>query len=85
MGNNESSTVQNGSSSINRSPAPVSLTAHNGHPRKIEDDYIDVGNDLETCSKEEMEDQFIKIVVSYIENYTRFSEVESAASKIKTC
>ena len=66
MGNTESSQVQNGSSPIRRSPQPSPLTSINGHPapRRIEDDYVDVGNDLETFSKEEMEDQFLKIVVS---------------------
>lgn len=32
--------------------------------RRWEDDYVDINPEMEAFSKEEMEDQFIKIVVS---------------------
>ena len=67
MGNSESGPAQNGGSPSTRSPVPAPQNG-NGHssPKKIEDDYVDLGNDMETVSKEEMEDKFLKIVVSAV-------------------
>lgn len=61
MGNNES--VQLNAPSRNVVGA-VTLT-YNGHriSRRIEDDYVDVTPEMESLSREEMEDQFVKIVV----------------------
>ena len=63
MGNNES--VQ-----LNTNPrgtgAGTQLT-YNGHriSRRIEDDFVDITPEMESLSREEMEDQFIKIVVRH--------------------
>lgn len=38
---------------------------YNGHrvSKRLEDDYVDISPEMEAFSKEEMEDQFTKIVV----------------------
>jgi len=84
MGNSESGPVQNGgtpstpSTPSTRSPVPAPYSS-NGHssPRKIEDDYVDLGNDQETFSKEEMEDKFLKIVVSAVANLMLHGTIEA--------
>ena len=60
MGNSESVQL----SSNSRTPASPQLI-YNGHrvSRRLEDDYVDVTPEMEAISKEQMEDQFTKIVV----------------------
>ncbi len=40
---------------------------YNGHrvSRRWEDDYVDISSEMEAFSREEMEDEFKKIVVRY--------------------
>lgn len=56
MGNSESVVVG----------SPAHSPQYNGHrvSKRIEDDFVDLGNDTESFSQEQMEDQFAKIVVS---------------------
>ena len=61
MGQSESVQI-----SSSRNPgAPGPHLTYNGHrvSRRIEDDYVDITPEMEGISKEQMEDQFISIVV----------------------
>lgn len=61
MGNGES--LQPGSPRPSNQPQQLT---YNGHrvSRRWEDDYVDISSEMEAISREEMEDEFKKIVVS---------------------
>lgn len=66
MGNNESLQLRdNPKYSIGSATSRLS--------RRLEDEYVDISSELEVVSKEEMEDQFIKIVVGSIPVVSRAS------------
>ena len=59
MGNSESLQVKD---------TPKGQISYNGHrlSRRWEDDFVDISPEVEAISKEQMEDEFIKIVVSHV-------------------
>lgn len=65
MGNGES--LQPGSPR-NPSASQIQPLTYNGHrvSRRWEDDYVDIGSEMEAISREEMEDEFKKIVVRFV-------------------
>ncbi len=64
MGNSESPQLKDNRHSL----ANTQQLTYNGHrvSRRWEEDYVEISSDMNTLSKEQMEDQFTKIVVIYI-------------------
>lgn len=69
MGNSESLQL-NANPRHSVGPGSPQLT-YNGHriSRRYEDDYVDISPELESISKEQMEDQFVQIVVGQLVQY----------------
>ena len=63
MGNGESLQLNSP-----RAGGPNQQLTYNGHrvSRRWEDDYVDISSEMEAFSREEMEDEFKKIVVNYV-------------------
>lgn len=66
MGNSES--VQLNTNPRNSSGGASQQLTYNGQrvSKRIEDDYVDITPEMEAISRDQMEDQFIKIVVCLV-------------------